>query len=49
MTLNCDNDTFMLNLETLETIAFHILALKYVSFFVPVDTFNNILFQVSCE
>ena len=46
MTLNCDNETFML---ILETTAFHILALRYVTFFVPIDTLNKFLFLVSCE
>ena len=46
MTLNCDNETYML---ILKTIAFHILALRYVTFFVPVDTLNTFLFLVSSE
>ena len=33
----------------LETIAFHILALRNVKFFVPVATLNKFRFLVSCE
>ena len=47
MTLNCDYETFMLILKTIASI--HILALRYVTFFVLVDTLNTFLFLVSSE
>ena len=43
MALNYDNDTFM---PILESIAFHILALRYVTFFVPVAIFYTFLLMV---
>ena len=36
--LNRDNDTFIL---ILQTMAFHILELRKVKFFVPVEALNN--------
>ena len=44
MALNYDNDTFM---PIVESIAFHILALRYVTFFVPVAIFYTFLLMVS--
>ena len=46
MYLNRDTDTFIL---ILETMAFHILELRKVKFFEPVETLNRSLFLVSCE
>ena len=44
--LNCYKDTLIL---ILETVAFHILALRYVKEIVSVATLNIFLFLVSCE
>ena len=46
MYLNRDNDTLIL---TLLTMAFHILELRKVKFFVPVEALNRSLFLVPCE
>ena len=46
MYLNRDNDTFIL---ILQTMAFHILELRKVKFFVPVEALNRSLFRVSYE